>query len=123
MVCFRNISVNTSYKDDYGDDNDTTTTTTTTTNNNNNNNNNNTFLHYLCVGKTTTRPITQTAQEYKKNTQIQATNKNTSKRSNKLHIKITNINNCLRKICEMIILLSVLMALFYSIQFDKKANC
>jgi hypothetical protein len=31
----------------------------------------------------------QTAQEYKKNTQIQATNTNTSKRSNKLHIKIT----------------------------------
>jgi len=35
------------------------------------------------------RPITQTAYEYKKkNTQIQATNENTLKRSNKLHIKI-----------------------------------
>jgi hypothetical protein len=42
----------------------------------------------LCAGTTTTRPITKTAQKYKKNTQIQATNKNTSKRSNKLHLKI-----------------------------------
>jgi len=34
------------------------------------------------------RPITQRAQEHKKNTQIQATNKNTLKRSNKIHIQI-----------------------------------
>jgi hypothetical protein len=69
MVCFRNISINTSYKDDYDDDDGDDDTTTTTTNSNNS------FLHYLCVGTTTTRPVTQTAQEYKKNTQIQATNK------------------------------------------------
>jgi hypothetical protein len=46
-------------------------------NNNNNNNNNNSILYYLCAATTAARPITEIAQEHKKNTQIQATDENT----------------------------------------------
>jgi hypothetical protein len=62
-------------------------------NNNNNNNNNNSIKsvrYYLYAGTTATRLITQTAQEYKKNTKIEAIKEITHQRYKKTsHLRIT----------------------------------
>jgi hypothetical protein len=45
-------------------------------------------LYYKCAGTTAIRPITERAQEYKKNTKIKTTNLNKWQRDMKSHLKI-----------------------------------
>jgi hypothetical protein len=57
---------------------------------NNNNNSIQSFRYYLCAGITATRPNTQTVQEYKENTKIEAANEITHQKCNKKsHLRIT----------------------------------
>jgi len=55
----------------------------------NNNKNNNSVLCCLCAGTTATRPVTETAQVQKANTNIQANEITYTRGNKKSHLRIT----------------------------------